>query len=494
MKRPNKAESNILLIASMVILVGGIGFVLFRNGHGSKPKTDACGNAAPSYWYDPMVPTQRFDKPGKSPFMDMQLVPKCGEAAPATAGTATSDAPAAEKKPLFWYDPMVPDQHFDKPGKSPFMDMQLVAKYGDDAGGTAPAGSIGIDARVVQNLGVRLAIVEQGNFARVVDTVGTVAVDEHRIQAIQVRQPGWVEQLDVRAAGDAVRRGQRLAAVYSPDLLATQQELLIARSSGDPSLIQAARRRLLLFGLSESQVAHIEKTGESERRVNYYAPFDGYVMELGVRQGAAVQPDTMLFQLADLSSVWVNAEIPETQAAWIKPGDPVKAEVPALPGEGFNGRVDYLYPELMQATRTLKIRVVVANPGEKLRPGMFATVHLTGVPREQVLTVPTEAVIKTGERSVIIVADDETHFRPALVRVGAEHGGRSEILEGVTLGQKVVASGQFLIDSEASLRGAFDNLTGSGTGSGDGKEKDADPKLMPAPSAAAPDAPSDGGH
>ena len=499
-KDSNKGESNILLIGALVILTGGIGFALFGKGHNAKPKTDACGNAAPSYWYDPMVPNQRFDKPGKSPFMDMQLVPKCGDAVPAATGT--SDAGATEKKPLFWYDPMVPDQHFDKPGKSPFMDMQLVAKYGDDAGSNAPAGSIGIDARVVQNLGVRLATVEQGRLARVVDTVGTVAVDEHRIQAIQVRQPGWVEQLDVRAAGDAVRRGQRLAAVYSPDLLATQQELLIARRSGDPSLIQAARRRLLLFGLSEGQVAHIEKTGESERRVNYYAPFDGYVMELGVRQGAAVQPDTMLFQLADLSSVWVNAEIPETQAAWIKPGDPVKAEVPALPGEEFNGRVDYLYPELMQATRTLKIRVVIANPGEKLRPGMFATVHLTGVPREQVLTVPTEAVIKTGERSVIIVADDETHFRPALVRVGAEHGGRSEILEGVTLGQKVVASGQFLIDSEASLRGAFDNLTGSGTGSGagsgDGKANDADPRLMPAPSAAPPRAPSDvpsiGGH
>ncbi len=499
-----KRDYNILLIGSMVILIGGIGFALFGKGHGGKPKTDACGNAAPSYWYDPMRPSEHFDKSGKSPFMDMQLVPKCGESQ-GTPSAAGADAATGDRKAQYWYDPMRPAEHFDKPGKSPFMDMQLVPKYADDAGaggGNSPPGSIAIDARVVQNLGVRLATVEQGRFARVVDTVGTVAVDEHRIQVIQVRQPGWVEQLDVRAAGDAVRRGQRLAAVYSPDLLATQQELLIARGSGDPSLIQAARRRLSLFGLSEGQIAHIEKTGESERRVNYYAPFNGYVMELGVRQGAAVQPDTMLFQLADLSSVWVNAEIPETQAAWIKAGDPVKAEVPALPGEGFSGRVAYLYPELMPATRTLKIRVVVANPGEKLRPGMFATVHLTGVPREQVLTVPTEAVIKTGERSVIIVADDETHFRPALVRVGAEHGGRSEILEGVTLGQKVVASGQFLIDSEASLRGAFDNLTGSGTGSGagsgDGKANDADPRLMPAPSAAPPRAPSDvpsiGGH
>lgn len=478
-----KRDYNILLIACLVITVGVIGFGLMRLLNPKTAKAGACGGADASYWYDPMVPAQRFDKPGKSPFMDMQLVPKCGDAAGGAA--ATGDAPSAEKKPLFWYDPMVPDQHFDKPGKSPFMDMQLVPKYGDADAGT-PTGSIGIDARVVQNLGVRVEVVEQGRFARVVDTVGTVTVDEHRIQAIQVRQPGWVEQLDVRAAGDAVRRGQRLAAVYSPDLLAMQQELLIALGSGDAPLIQASRRRLALFGLSESQIAHIEKTGAAERRVNYYAPFDGYVMELGVRQGAAVQPDAMLFQLADLSSVWIKAEIPEAQAAWIKPGDPVLAEVPSLPGEHLQGRVDYLYPELMEATRTLKIRVVLENPGEKLRPGMFAAVHLTGVARDQVLTVPTEAVIKTGERSVIIVADDETHFRPALVRVGAEHGGRSEILEGVTLGQKVVASGQFLIDSEASLRGAFDNLTGSG----DSKGRDADTTMMPAPSAA----PTDGGR
>src|SRR5258705_37885 len=374
---------------------------------------------------------------------------------------------------------MKPHQHFDKPGKSPFMDMQLVPKYSDDATGSAgaPPGSIAIDPRVVQNLGVRLGPVEQGSFARPVDTIGVVAVDEHRIEAIQVRQPGWVEELDVRAVGDSVRRGQRLAGVYAPDLLATQQELLIARNSGDSQLIEAARRRLTLFGLSAIQTAHIEKTGQAERRVDYYAPFDGYVMELGARQGAAVEPGTMLFQLADLQSVWINAEVPETQAAWIKGGDLVTAEVPALPGEHFQGQIDYLYPELMPTTRTLKVRIVLKNPGKRLRPGMFAAVHLRGATQDQVVTIPTEAVIKTGTRSVVIVADDATHFRPALIRVGTEHGGRSEILEGLTVGQSVVASGQFLIDSEASLRGAFDNLAGSTETQG----PNAKPELMPMP-------------
>jgi Cu(I)/Ag(I) efflux system membrane fusion protein len=384
-------------------------------------------------------------------------------------------------KPSYWYDPMHPEKHFDKPGKSPFMDMQLLPKYAESAaaqnGGAAP-GSIAVDSRVVQNLGLRLAKVEQGSFARAVDTVGSVSVDEHRIEAVQVRQPGWVERLNVRAAGDSVHRGQLLTAIYSPDLLATQQELLIARGSKDPKLVEAARQRLAHFGLSEAQIARIEKAGVVERRVDYYAPFDGYVMELGVRQGAQVQPGTMLFQLADLDTVWITAEVPETQAAWLKPGDPAEVDVPALPGERFEAQVDYLYPELTQATRTLKVRVVVKNTRKHLRPGMFAATQFHSTTHAQALTVPSEAVIKTGTRSFVIVADDDTHFRPARVRVGSEQSGRSEILEGLTVGQNVVSSGQFLIDSEANLRGAFDNLAGSNESRSEG----AKPMMMPAPS------------
>jgi Cu(I)/Ag(I) efflux system membrane fusion protein len=387
---------------------------------------------------------------------------------------------AAQGAPSYWYDPMHPERHFDKPGKSPFMDMQLVPKYADRAAsesGRAPVGGIEIDPSVVQTLGIRLAAVEQNRFARVVDTAGSVAVDEHRIESVQVRSPGWVERLEVRAVGDSVRRGQLLAGVYSPDLLATQGELLIAHRSNDPSLIEAARRRLALFGLSDAQIARVEKTGQVERRIEYYAPFDGFVMQLGARQGAAVEPGATLFQLANLNSVWMIAEVPEAQAAWVKMGNAAEAEVPALPGERFEGKVDYLYPELTQATRTLKVRVVFNNPGGHLRPGMFATAHLRGSAQELVLTVPTEAVIKTGTRSIVILADDANHFRPVLVRVGTEHGGRSEILEGLHLGQNVVASGQFLIDSEANLRSAFNDLAGSNEPT----------PLMPSPSTRPPE-------
>jgi Cu(I)/Ag(I) efflux system membrane fusion protein len=374
---------------------------------------------------------------------------------------------------------MHPNEHFDKPGKSPFMDMQLVPRLAVEGNQPAAPGSVAVDPRVVQNLGIRRAPVERGRLARLVDSVGLISVDEHRIQAVQARASGWVEQLAVRAAGDPVRRGQLLAGIYSPDLLAAQDELLIAAGSGDTGLHDAARKRLGLLGMSDSQIAHIEKTRKSERRVSYFSPLDGYVMDLGTRQGAAAAVDTTLFQLAELRTVWINVDVPESQAAWLKVGDHAEATVPALPGERFPAQIDYLYPELTSATRTLKVRLVVKNPRLHLRPGMFASVHLVAAPREDALLVPSESIIKTGVRSVVIVADDTSHFHPAFVQVGAEYAGNSEILDGLAVGQQVVASGQFLIDSEASLRGAFANLTGTNAR----KSGDADPNMMPAPSA-----------
>lgn len=375
-------------------------------------------------------------------------------------------APAeSQRQPSYWYDPMRPGEHFSQPGKSPFMDMQLVPKYPDPepgAGSTPRAvgdpHGVAVDSAVVQNLGIRLATVQKTDISHIVHTVGAVGVDEHRIVVVQVRQAGWVEQLDVRSAGDPVRREQRLAGVYSPALLAMQQELLLARGAADPELVEAARQRLSLFGLSAGQIARIEKSGQVERRTGYFAPFDGYVMELGVREGAAVEPGATLFQLADLTSVWISAEVPEAQAAGIAAGDSVQATVPALPGTRFAGRVDYLYPTLSAATRTLKVRIVVKNPGLALRPGMFATVDISSPVHRQALTVPSEALIATGTRSVVILATDAGHFRPVSVRVGAEQAGRSEILEGLAGGQRVVASGQFLLDSEANLRGMLDHL------------------------------------
>lgn len=370
---------------------------------------------------------------------------------------------AAEPQALYWYDPMMPDSHFDKPGKSPFMDMQLVPKYADAPAETGTAqdddGAFRIDPRVVQNLGVRLATVERQALTQRLLAAGVITVDEHRIEAVQVRAAGWVEQLAVRAVGDPVRRGQLLASVYSPELLAAQDEFLLAQRSGDASLKDASRARLALFGLGDAQIRRIAARGQAERRVEYVASNDGYVMELGVRQGAMLSPGMTLFQIASLDTVWLAAELPEAQGAAIKPGDAASATVAAVPGEAFAGKVEYVYPELSGATRTVKLRIALQNPGARLRPGMYATVQLEAAARAETLTVPTEAVIRTGTRSIVLIAEDEARFRPVAVRTGVEVDERIEVLDGLNEGQQVVASGQFLIDSEASLRGALDRIS-----------------------------------
>ena len=376
-------------------------------------------------------------------------------AEPAAAAPAVA---AAEPAPLYWYDPMVPDQRFDKPGKSPFMDMELVPKYADEAASQGEDSSFRIDPRVVQNLGVRLATVERASLKQSLLAAGVIAVDEHGIEAVQSRAAGWVEQLGVKAVGDPVKRGQLLAAIYSPDLYSAQGEYLLALKSGDAGLKDAARARLALYGVGDAQLRRITASGRAERRIEHYAAHDGYVMELGVREGAMLEPGMTLFMLASLDTVWLNAELPETQGAAIQPGDTASATIAALPGQTFSGKVEYVYPELSGATRTVKLRIQLPNRDARLRPGMYASVRLDGAPRAAALTVPTEAVIRTGTRSVVLIAEDEARFRPVAVRTGVEAGERIEVLEGLEEGQQVVASGQFLIDSEASLRGALDRL------------------------------------
>ncbi len=379
-----------------------------------------------------------------------------GPAPAAQPSPAAEEKPAQqEKKVLYWHDPMFPQKHFDKPGKSPFMDMQLVPVYaeaGSDQGGVA------INPRVVQNLGVRTTPVEMGMFARQVHTVGTVMPDERRIEVVQSRAAGWVERLHVKAMNDRVTRGQLLAEVYAPDLLAAQEEYLLALKNGDETLARAARSRLSFLGFSDDQILALEKNGKALRRVAFYSPINGIVTQLGVRQGMAVTPGMVMFNLVDLSSVWVNAEIVENQAGWIAEGNRAEIRVPAYPGKTFEGRLDYVYPELIATTRTVKARIVLKNPQGLLKPDMFVDVTLFGKTKENTLMVPTEAVIQTGKRSVVILSESEGKYRPVQVVTGAEAGGKTEILKGLQQGQMVVASGQFLIDSEANLRTSLERL------------------------------------
>lgn len=391
-------------------------------------------------------------------------------AAPALADSTQANA-AAERRILYWQDPMYPQHRFEKPGKSPFMDMQLVPVYADDK----PAdGGVSVSAQTLQNLGVRLASAETSALAPELRAAGYVQANERGIARAEVRSTGWVERLLVRAMNDPVSAGQVLAEIYSPELLAAQEEYLLARrmaqaSPADAALAQAARRRLELLGVPPEALARLDAGGAAERRVPLVAPISGVVSELAVREGAMVQAGAAAFTITDLSTVWIAIEVPEASGALLRPGVAARAAVRTLPGRSFSGRVDFVYPEVNPQTRTLRARIVLANPGLALKPGMFADVQL-GAAARKALTVPSEAVIQTGTRSVVIVADGG-RFRPAQVKLGAEAQGRSEILDGLKAGEQVVVSGQFLIDSEAGLRGALQRLETPGQAPGQALHK-----------------------
>ena len=372
-------------------------------------------------------------------------------AAPAAAAGASTD-PAAGKKVLYWHDPMVPGQKFDKPGKSPFMDMPLVPVYAGDAGDES---KVGISARVQQNLGIRTAEVTKGQLSAPLEAVGSVAYNERDVALVQARSNGFVERLYVRAPLDPVRKGQPLAELYAPEWVAAQEEYLsVKRMPGaGAALLDAARQRMRLVGMTDDQIRLVESTGKTHARLTIAAPIGGVIAELGAREGMAVATGASLFRINGLGTVWVNAEVPENLAAMIRTGTVVEARTPALPGTVFKGKVSAILPEVNAATRTLKARVELANPSGRLIPGMFASISFSLAAGRDVLLVPSEAVIQTGTRSVVMVAQGEGKFLPVDVEIGSEANGRSEIRKGLTAGQKVVVSGQFLIDSEASLKG-----------------------------------------
>jgi Cu(I)/Ag(I) efflux system membrane fusion protein len=385
---------------------------------------------------------------------------------PAASSGATLAAAAAGRKILYWHDPMVPSQKFDKPGKSPFMDMQLVPVYADAAGDKGDSGGVAVSARVQQSLGVRTGEVVEGALATQVAAVGSIAWNERDQVVVQARAAGFIERLHVRATLDRVAKGQVLAELYVPDWVAAQEEFLAVRAmkGGDlgsnlggntAPLVDAARQRMRLAGMSDEQIAKVEAAGKVQARLSIVAPAGGVVTELAAREGMTVAMGAPLFRIAGLSTVWANAEVPESQAGTLRAGTRVEASSPALPGSVFKGTVQAILPEVNQTTRTLKARVELSNAGGKLVPGMFVSMRFADAASARVLLVPSEAVIQTGRRAVVILAEDKGRFRPVDVETGVESGGQTEIRSGLTAGQRVVISSQFLIDSEASLRGVL---------------------------------------
>jgi Cu(I)/Ag(I) efflux system membrane fusion protein len=361
------------------------------------------------------------------------------------------------KKVLYWHDPMYPTQKFDKPGKSPFMDMQLEPVYAEDSG---DEGSVSISSRVQQNLGVRTTEVVKGTLESSLEAVGTVDYNDRDVALVQARSNGFVEKLYVRAPLDPVRKGQALAELYVPDWVAAQEEYLsilrmnLQGSDGlQSALREGALQRMRLAGMSDEQIRQIASGGKVQSRITVTAPSSGVITELSAREGMTVMAGAPLFRINGLATVWVNAEIPESAAAQVRPGNAIEAHTPALPDAVFKGKVSALLPQVDAPTRTLKARIEIANRNAQLVPGMFVTVNLTPSTHREALLVPTEAVIQTGKRNVVIVAQEDGKFAPVDVELGRESNGQTEICKGLQLGQKVVVSGQFLVDSEASLRG-----------------------------------------
>jgi len=381
---------------------------------------------------------------------------------PTPAHATHGAAPSTEKRVLYWHDPMAPDTKFDKPGRSPFMEMDLVPVYADDA---PQSGGVAIDPRLQQNLGVRTAKAVVGSLSNAISAVGNVAYNERDVVVVQARSNGFVEKLFVRAALDPVRKGQALAELYVPEWVAAQEEYLAAkrlRTDVDAlalgGLADAAAQRMRLAGMSDDQIREVDARGAVQLRFTITSPIDGVVGELSVREGMTVSVGASLFRLNGVATVWVNAEVPERAAGDVRPGNAVEARTVALPGSLFKGRVNAILPEVNATTRTLKARIELANPDGRLVPGMFATIDFAPARRKDAVLVPSEAVIRTGKRTVVIVAQGAGRFAPIDVETGVESNGQTEIANGVRAGDNVVVSGQFLIDSEANLKSTISRM------------------------------------
>jgi membrane fusion protein, copper/silver efflux system len=362
----------------------------------------------------------------------------------------------AEREVLYWYDPMYPQQRFDGPGPSPFMDMDLVPRYADQG---SDGTSMRIDPSVTQNLGMRLATVSSETLGQSVRAVGVLGFDQRAVALVQARSGGFVERVYDRAPEDIIAKGAPLADIYVPEWAAAQEEYLVLRDIGEPQLLAAARQRLRLVGMPTELIQALERSGRSNPIWTVTSPIAGMLESLDVREGMTISAGSPLARINGLDSVWLEVAVPESQLAQLEPGQSASARLPAFPGERLEGTITSILPTANLDSRTLRVRVELPNAEQRLRPGMTAEVTLASSEREA-LMVPSEAVIRTGQRDLVMLALGEGRFRPVEVRLGRDTGDRTEILEGLEAGEQVVTSGQFLLDSEATLRG----LTARGFG------------------------------
>jgi Cu(I)/Ag(I) efflux system membrane fusion protein len=425
-------------------------------------------------YHCPMHPTYVADRMGDCPICGMKLVPieakvlqaPAGSSAP--AGVATGDA--AARRILHYRNPMDPSVTSPVPTKDG-MGMDYVPVYSDEvSAGGAVAGhaTVEMGADELRLAGLRTTVARSGSLARALRTVGEVKADETRVSQVHTRISGWVERLFVSFTGQAVRRGQPLLSIYSPELLATQEEFLRARGSaarfagsdvpevrsGGAELLEAARRRLRLFDVPQSFIDTLEQTGQPQRAVTLEAPASGFVTSKDVFAGARIEPGVTLFTVTDLSRVWVEGDVYEYEAPLVRLGQQARVTLAYDPSKVYTGRITYIYPYLNTDTRTLRVRFEFENPGVALKPGMFVDVELEAQAIRGVL-IPDESILDTGPRQIVYVKTGEGRYEPRQVKVGVRSDGQAQILSGVKAGEAVVDRANFLLDSESRLRAAI---------------------------------------
>jgi Cu(I)/Ag(I) efflux system membrane fusion protein len=368
------------------------------------------------------------------------------------------NAVSEEKKPQYWVAPMDANYKRDKPGKSP-MGMDLVPVYDD--GGKGPdegPGTIRISPDVVNNLGVRTSTASYKSLHTEINTVGYVTYDEDKLIDIHPRVEGWIEKLYVKAVGDPVKKNQPLYDIYSPALVNAQEELLLALDRKNNRLISAAENRLAALQLHISAIEKLKETKKVQQTITFYSPQKGVVENLKIREGFFVKPGSTLMSIVDLSEVWIEGEVFERQAGQVKTGAPITMTLDYLPGKIWQGQVDFIYPTLNQKTRTVKVRIRFKNENGDFKPNMFAQITIHQTSDEQALLIPKEALIRTGTQDRVVLALGEGSFKSVIVRVGRYNNESVEILEGLSDGEKIVSSAQFLLDSESSKSSDFKRM------------------------------------
>jgi len=374
---------------------------------------------------------------------------------------ASADMPiagdSASDEPLYWVAPMDPNYRRDGPGKSP-MGMDLVPVY-ENAGADLPAGTVEILPAVINNLGVRTARVEEGTLSDSIETVGYVGFDERQLEEVHARVAGWLRRLHVRADGDPVDQYQRLYDIYSPELISAQEEFLVALRAGDSVLINASKDKLSSLGVSGGTIDRVRNSGTVVPQVRVYAPQAGVIDSLSVGQGAYVTPGQRLLRIASMDPVWIEGEVFESQLANIRTGAAVEIQADAVPGRRWNGTVDYIYPVLDSVTRTARLRVVLENADGALLPNMFTRLSIAADASEPSLLIDRDAVLRTGTMERVVLATGEGRFKSVAVETGRRSREQVQILEGLEVGDEVVISAQFLIDSESSISSDFRRMS-----------------------------------